>query len=100
MSAGKWIGGILGFMSGGALGALAGVALGALFDYGLKAVNKDEDGSSNGFTGGNANVVYKSKIAEIIRSFSSSAADSAENFYPARPILTQSQKNIKIIRLE
>ena len=54
MSAGKWIGGILGFMSGGALGALAGVALGALFDYGLKAVNKDEDGSGNGFTGGNA----------------------------------------------
>lgn len=41
MAAGKWIGGILGFMSGGALGALAGVALGALFDYGINAVNKD-----------------------------------------------------------
>ncbi len=51
MSAGKWIGGILGFMSGGALGALAGVALGALFDYGLKAVNKDEGGNTNGFAG-------------------------------------------------
>lgn len=52
MSAGKWIGGILGFMSGGALGALAGVALGALFDYGLKAVNKDEDRQASGFAGG------------------------------------------------
>ena len=52
MSAGKWIGGILGFVSGGALGALAGVALGALFDYGLKAVNRDDDGRSGGFTGG------------------------------------------------
>ena len=49
MSAGKWIGGILGFMSGGALGALAGVALGALFDYGLKAVNKDGEGRGSGF---------------------------------------------------
>lgn len=53
MSAGKWIGGILGFMSGGALGALAGVALGALFDYGLKAVNKDGGNESQGFSGGN-----------------------------------------------
>ena len=49
MAAGKWIGGILGFMSGGALGALAGVALGALFDYGLKAVNKDGESRGNGF---------------------------------------------------
>ena len=51
MSAGKWIGGILGFMSGGALGALAGVALGALFDYGLKAVNTGEDRKADGFSG-------------------------------------------------
>ena len=49
MSAGKWIGGILGFMSGGALGALAGVALGALFDYGLKAVNNDSERRDGGF---------------------------------------------------
>ena len=53
MSAGKWIGGILGFMSGGALGALAGVALGALFDYGLKAVNREEGGSTGEYSGGN-----------------------------------------------
>lgn len=53
MSAGKWIGGILGFMSGGALGALAGVALGALFDYGLKAVNREEGSSTGGYSGGN-----------------------------------------------
>ena len=39
-------------MSGGALGALAGVALGALFEYGLKAVNKDEGSSESGFAGG------------------------------------------------
>lgn len=45
MAAGKWIGGILGFMSGGALGALAGVALGALFDYGVRAVNEEDAGS-------------------------------------------------------
>ena len=32
MGAGKWIGGILGFMAGGPLGALAGFALGAFFD--------------------------------------------------------------------
>lgn len=48
MAAGKWIGGILGFMSGGALGALAGVAIGALFDYGMKAVNKDGE-PENGY---------------------------------------------------
>ena len=39
-------------MSGGALGALAGVALGALFEYGLKAVNKDEGSRESGFAGG------------------------------------------------
>ncbi len=43
MAAGKWIGGILGFIQGGPLGALAGVALGAIFDYGLKSVNKEDD---------------------------------------------------------
>lgn len=39
-------------MSGGALGALAGVALGALFDYGLRAVNKDNDNRASGFSEG------------------------------------------------
>lgn len=39
MAIGKWIGGVLGFISGGPLGALAGVALGALFDKGIDAVN-------------------------------------------------------------
>jgi DnaJ like chaperone protein len=32
MGAGKWIGGILGFMTMGPLGALAGFALGSLLD--------------------------------------------------------------------
>ena len=39
MALGKWIGGILGFMSAGPLGALAGIVLGGLFDNVLNAVN-------------------------------------------------------------
>lgn len=34
MGAGKWIGGIIGFMAGGPLGALAGYALGSLIELG------------------------------------------------------------------
>ena len=52
MAFGKWLGGVLGFMSGGPLGALAGFALGALFDKGVDSVNQpytnntfDGDGS-------------------------------------------------------
>ena len=51
MSAGKWIGGILGFMAAGPLGALAGVALGALFDNGLDAVNNPENSGTRSFNG-------------------------------------------------
>ena len=40
MAFGKWLGGVLGFMSGGPLGALAGFALGALFDKGVDSVNQ------------------------------------------------------------
>ena len=43
MGAGKWIGGILGFITAGPLGALAGVALGALFENGLDAVNNPDN---------------------------------------------------------
>ena len=43
MAAGKWIGGVLGFITAGPLGALAGYALGSLFDHGLDAVNRDGD---------------------------------------------------------
>lgn len=43
MSAGKWIGGILGFISGGPLGALAGVALGALIDHGVRTANDGDE---------------------------------------------------------
>lgn len=39
MSAGKWIGGLLGWAVGGPLGALAGVAIGAMFEYNLHTVN-------------------------------------------------------------
>ena len=42
MALGKWIGGILGFMSAGPLGALAGIVLGGLFDNMLDAVNSPD----------------------------------------------------------
>ena len=45
MGAGKWIGGIIGFMAGGPLGALAGYALGSLMDLG---------GNTTSYTGGRA----------------------------------------------
>ncbi len=47
MAAGKWIGGVLGFITAGPLGALAGFALGSLFDHGLDAVNQSEDSYGN-----------------------------------------------------
>lgn len=43
MAAGKWIGGVLGFITAGPLGALAGYALGSLFEHGQDAVNRDGD---------------------------------------------------------
>ena len=42
MALGKWIGGILGFMSGGPIGALAGIVLGSVFDSMLDSVNTPE----------------------------------------------------------
>ena len=42
MALGKWIGGVLGFMSAGPLGALAGIVIGGLFDNVLDAVNTPE----------------------------------------------------------
>ena len=44
MAAGKWIGGILGFMQGGPLGALAGFAIGWLFDSGLDTFSEGGSG--------------------------------------------------------
>ena len=44
MGAGKWIGGVLGFITGGPLGALAGYALGSLFEHGLNEVNRQDTG--------------------------------------------------------
>ena len=52
MALGKWIGGILGFMSGGPLGALAGIVLGGLFDNMLDGVNTPEtQGTFDGYSG-------------------------------------------------
>ena len=52
MALGKWIGGILGFMSGGPLGALAGIIFGGLFDSMLDAVNTpDTQGTFDGQSG-------------------------------------------------
>ena len=52
MALGKWIGGILGFMSGGPLGALAGIVLGGVFDSMLDGVNTpDTQGTFDGYSG-------------------------------------------------
>ncbi|MBP5425258.1 MAG: DnaJ domain-containing protein [Prevotella sp.] len=52
MGLGKWIGGILGFMSGGPLGALAGIVLGGVFDSMLDSVNTpDTQGTFDGQSG-------------------------------------------------
>ena len=52
MAIGKWIGGILGFMSGGPLGALAGIVLGGVFESMLDAVNTPEtQGTFDGQSG-------------------------------------------------
>ena len=52
MALGKWIGGILGFMSGGPLGALAGIVLGHYFDNMLDGVNSPEtQGTFDGYSG-------------------------------------------------
>lgn len=48
MAAGKWIGGVLGFITAGPLGALAGYALGSLFDRGLDEVNRDGENRQYG----------------------------------------------------
>ena len=53
MSKGKWIGGILGFITAGPLGALAGVVLGSLFESGLDAVN-NPDNAGTYSSGGSA----------------------------------------------
>lgn len=59
MAAGKWIGGMLGWMAGGPLGALAGILLGALFDHQMDNVNSPDnsgtfsyDGNREGFYNG------------------------------------------------
>ena len=59
MALGKWIGGILGFMSGGPLGALAGIVLGHYFDNMLDGVNSPEtQGTFDGYSG------YQSRAAQ------------------------------------
>ena len=44
MGYGKWIGGIMGFMTMGPLGALAGFAIGSLFDKSVTAQEEMDDG--------------------------------------------------------
>ncbi len=52
MGIGKWIGGVMGFMSGGPLGALAGIVLGSILDGVLDAVNTpDTQGTFDGQSG-------------------------------------------------
>lgn len=47
--AGKWIGGIIGWMAGGPLGALAGYLLGSLFESGLDSVNNPNNAGTFGY---------------------------------------------------
>ena len=47
MGLGKWIGGIVGFMSMGPLGALAGYALGSLFDNATSKQDNQQDINDN-----------------------------------------------------
>ena len=54
MSAGKWIGGIIGWITAGPLGALAGVAIGALFDTGLDSVNNPGNSGTRSGAFGNS----------------------------------------------
>ncbi|MBR1394490.1 MAG: TerB family tellurite resistance protein [Prevotella sp.] len=49
MAAGKWIGGIIGWMAAGPLGALAGYLLGSLFESGLDAVNNPGNAGTFGY---------------------------------------------------
>ena len=52
MAAGKWIGGIIGWMAGGPLGALAGYLLGSLFESGLDSVNNADNAGTFGYGSG------------------------------------------------
>jgi DnaJ like chaperone protein len=54
MAAGKWIGGIVGWMAGGPLGALAGYLLGSLFEVGMDAFNTPENSGTFGAGTGRA----------------------------------------------
>ena len=52
MAAGKWIGGIIGWMAGGPLGALAGYLIGSLFESGLDSVNNPDNAGTFGYGSG------------------------------------------------
>jgi DnaJ like chaperone protein len=64
MAIGKWIGGIVGFMSGGPLGALAGIVLGGVLDSMLDGVNTYEtQGTFDGYSG-YQQAAYQSRAAQ------------------------------------
>lgn len=52
MAAGKWIGGIIGWMAGGPLGALAGYLIGSFFESGLDSVNTPGNSGTFGYGSG------------------------------------------------
>jgi DnaJ like chaperone protein len=58
MALGKWIGGILGFMTAGPLGALAGVVLGSVFDGMMDSVNTADNSGTYGDSAFNAKPQY------------------------------------------
>lgn len=50
MAIGKWIGGIVGWMTGGLFGAIAGIALGNMFDKGLDSVSDESNSGERSFS--------------------------------------------------
>ena len=54
MGIGRWIGGVLGFITAGPLGALAGFALGYIFESGLDAVNDPNEYNNREYDDANA----------------------------------------------
>ena len=63
MAAGKWIGGIIGWMAGGPLGALAGYLIGSFFESGLDSVNTPGNSGTFGY-GSERDTMYQQQQAQ------------------------------------
>ena len=80
MGLGKWIGGIVGFMSMGPLGALAGYALGSLFDNATSKqdnqqdINDNQQAYDNAYIGQRNSFLFSLLVLASFISFSFSSA--------------------------